>query len=259
MLSYQHAYHAGNAADVHKHGALAWVLSYLTAKDKPLTYIETHAGRAVYDLAGPEAARTGEAAAGIGALEGRLDPGHPYLRVLARTRALHGPAAYPGSPLIAALMLRPTDRLHLCELHPAEAAALRVSMVPHGAHVMQAEGVAAALALMPPTPRRGLCLIDPSWEMKEDYVAVPRALQAMARKWNVGVQMLWYPLLRSGLHLPMVETLAATFPQGLRHEVRFPPAREGHGMRGSGLFIVNPPWGLEAALADLAGAIEGRD
>lgn len=259
MLSYQHAYHAGNAADVHKHAALAWVLAYLTAKDKPLTYIETHAGRAVYDLAGPEAAKTGEAAAGIGTLEGRLPPGHPYARVLAQTRALHGPQAYPGSPLIAALMLRPGDRLHLCELHPAEAAALRAAMAPHGAHVLQADGIASALSLMPPTPRRGLALIDPSWEVKDDYAAMPRAIQAMARKWNVGVLMLWYPLLRSGLHLPMLEALAAAFPEGLRHEVRFPPAREGHGMRGSGLFVVNPPWGLAEALADLTGAIEAKD
>ncbi|HMO07085.1 MAG TPA: 23S rRNA (adenine(2030)-N(6))-methyltransferase RlmJ [Paracoccaceae bacterium] len=259
MLSYQHAYHAGNAADVHKHAALAWVLDYLAQKDKPLTYLETHAGRAVYDLAGPEAAKTGEAAAGILALEGRIDPGHPFRRTLERLRTLHGASAYPGSPLIAALMLRPGDRMHLCELHPAEAAALRSSMAPHGAHVLQAEGMATALSLMPPTPRRGLCLIDPSWEVKDDYAAVPRTMQAMARKWNVGILMLWYPLLRSELHLPMLEALAAAFPAGLRHEIRFPPARAGHGMRGSGLFVVNPPWGLDAALAAIAGAITGKD
>src|SRR6056297_1732939 len=103
MLSYQHHYHAGNPADVHKHAALAWMLAYLTAKDKPLSYIETHAGRGLYDLSDPAALRTGEAAQGIGRLERALPADHPYRRCLDETRMSHGPAAYPGSPLLAAL------------------------------------------------------------------------------------------------------------------------------------------------------------
>lgn len=109
MLSYQHLYHAGNLADVHKHALLAWVLDYLTAKDKPLTYIESHAGRGLYDLSAPEAVKTGEAAQGIGRLEAQIDPEHPYRRILERVRLARGADAYPGSPMIAALSLRDSD------------------------------------------------------------------------------------------------------------------------------------------------------
>ena len=129
MLSYQHAYHAGNMADVHKHALLAWILDYLTQKDKPLCYIETHAGRGLYDLAGDAAAKTGEAAQGIDRAAARFPPDHPYIRLLARTRAAHGPRAYPGSPMLAALALRPGDSLHLAELHPQEHAALADAML----------------------------------------------------------------------------------------------------------------------------------
>ncbi|MEL6960479.1 MAG: 23S rRNA (adenine(2030)-N(6))-methyltransferase RlmJ, partial [Pseudomonadota bacterium] len=115
MLSYQHLYHAGNLADVHKHSALAWMLNYLTRKDKPLSYLETHAGRGLYDLASDEASKTGEAAAGIGALGDRFS-NHPYGAVIAAVRAGNGASAYPGSPLIAAHLLRSDDQMHLAEL-----------------------------------------------------------------------------------------------------------------------------------------------
>ena len=120
MLSYQHAYHAANLADVHKHAVLSWVLDYLCAKPKPLSYIETHAGRGLYNLAAPEAAKTGEAAQALAKTGDWFAPDHPYARQLAITRAAHGPSAYPGSPLIAAQMLRPGDRMHLAELHPQD-------------------------------------------------------------------------------------------------------------------------------------------
>ena len=118
MLSYQHAYHAGNLADVHKHAMLSVMLAYLTAKDKPLTYLETHAGRGLYDLSASEAAKTGEAAQGIAVAEARrwFAPDHPYHRALAEVRHRHGATAYPGSPLIAALGLRDGDRATVAEL-----------------------------------------------------------------------------------------------------------------------------------------------
>lgn len=249
MLSYQHLYHAGNLADVHKHGTLAWVLDYLTQKPKPLSYIETHAGRGVYDLDAPEAARTGEAAAGIALAEHLFPPDHPYRQRLEETRAAHGARAYPGSPLIAALGLRETDTLHLAELHPGEVAHLRAVATDWGAHVHQRDGFDLALALTPPMPRRGLMLIDPSYEVKADYDAIPRHMAAIAAKWNVGILILWYPILAGGADRAMVAALQSAFPDGLRHELRFPPARDGHRMQGSGLFIVNPPYGLEAELA----------
>lgn len=260
MLSYQHAYHAGGPGDVHKHAALAWALGYLVRKDKPLSYIETHAGRGLYRLDGPEAAKTGEAAAGIAVAGARgwFDAQHPYARALAGLRAAEGQTAYPGSPLIAAALLRPGDRMHLAELHPAERAGLEAALgalpVPHPRwRVAAGDGLAMARALVPPEPRRGLLLVDPSYEVKAEYAALPRFLAAVHRRWGVGVLMLWYPLLAGDPHGPMLAALAAALPAGLRHEVRFPPARPGHRMTGSGLFVVNPPWGLEAELARLAG------
>ena len=122
MLSYQHAYHAGGPADVHKHIVLAELLARLTSKPRGLSYVETHAGRGLYDLAAPETAKTGEAAAGIARLA--PDPGTPFGRALAAARAAGGATAYPGSPFVARALLRPQDRLTLMELHPAEHAAL---------------------------------------------------------------------------------------------------------------------------------------
>lgn len=259
MLSYQHAYHAGNLADVHKHALLAVMLDYMVRKDKPLSYLETHSGRGLYALDGAEAAKTGEAEAGIrrAEAEGWFEPAHPYARALKAVRAAHGRMAYPGSPLLAATLLRPIDSLHLCELHPQEFAALREAMAPHGGVFHQKDGLAMALALCPPTPRRGVLLIDPSWEVKSDYEAVPKLIGQVARKWNVGVIALWYPVLAphvavAPMQAAMVRGLRAAHPEALLSEVRFPPAREGHGMVGSGMFILNAPFGLEAEAARLA-------
>ncbi|MGP1358955.1 23S rRNA (adenine(2030)-N(6))-methyltransferase RlmJ [Roseicyclus sp.] len=254
MLSYQHSFHAGNMADVHKHALLAAMLDYLTRKDKPLSYIETHAGRGLYRLDAAEALKTGEAAAGIGRLAAAFPAEHPYARCLAAIRARHGATAYPGSPLIAAEMLRPGDAMHLAELHPREHAALAEVMAPHGAQVLRRDGFEAARALCPPTPRRGLILIDPSWEVKEDYATVPKLIAKLRAKWNVGVVALWYPLLVSGAHEAMLAELMAQDPEALRHEVVFGPAREGHRMVGSGMFVSNPPWGLAGEAARI-GAI----
>lgn len=251
MLSYQHAYHAGNPADVHKHALLASMLALLTAKDRPVTYMETHAGRAIYDLSAPEALKTGEAAAGITRLEQRFPPDHPYRQAIDAARAKFGPTAYPGSPLIAAYTLRPTDEIHLAELHPQEHAALAAEMRGM-AHVHKRDGWEMALALTPPKPPRGLILIDPSWEVKEDYTKAPKVMAELARRWSPGVLVLWYPILEAAPHKPMLKALAAAFPQALRHEVPFPPVRPGHRMTGSGLFIVNPPWGTEGAAQALS-------
>jgi len=252
MLSYQHAYHAGNAADVHKHALLALALDYMVRKPKPLTYIETHSGRALYDLSGAEAAKTGEAAAGIGRMEGWFEPDHPYAVALAAARARGGAHAYPGSPFLAETLLRLDDRLVLAERHPQEVAALREA-VP-GAEIHAADGPSLALSICPPTPRRGLMLVDPSWEVKTDWTMIPDFLDKLRRKWPVGVIMLWYPVLASGAHRAMAARLAMAGEDTLLSEVRFPPARPGHGMLGSGMWVVNPPWGL----AEAARALEAR-
>lgn len=257
MLSYQHAYHAGNLADVHKHAALAWMLDYLTRKPKPLSYIETHAGRGLYDLGGAEAVRTGEAAAGIARLRDRFGADHPYARALRAVETEHGAGTYPGSPAIARTLLRPGDTLHLAELHPAEHEALRGAM-GRAATLHRQDGMALAASLCPPDPRRGLLLCDPSWEVKSDYRDIPKAFEKLNRAWNVGILVLWYPILADARHAGMRETLDARFPDALCHEVRFPPIRPGHGMVGSGLFVVNPPWGLAdevSRLSDLFSAL----
>lgn len=249
MLSYQHLYHAGNLADVHKHAALSWVLSYMTRKDKPLTYVETHGGRGLYDLSAPEAVKTAEAAAGIEAVMDWFE-GTPYGDVLAACQSEHGPRAYPGSPWTASHLLRGDDVLHIAELHPQEHDAL-LDNVP-AAYIHHQDGFEMAYSVCPPMPRRGLLVVDPSYEVKDDYAEVPKHLIKLAKSWPVGVMILWYPLLTDNRHASMVRALARAFPDALRHEVGFAPAREGHRMVGSGLFVVNPPWGLDGMLGTLA-------
>jgi len=262
VLAYQHAYHAGNAADVHKHALLSVMLARLTDKPKPLWYCETHAGRGLYALDSAEARKTGEAAAGIerALAAGWFAPDHPYLHALQAVRAQAGPAAYPGSPLIAATLLRPDDRMVLAELHPAEHAALS-DCLAHRAEVSRSDGAALALARTPPTPRRGVMLIDPSYELRGDYAAMPRLLADLHRKWNVGVLALWYPVLEGpeASHRAMTAALlAAGYPKLLHSEVRFAPARPGHRMVGSGLFVVNAPFGLAEEAARLEALFAAR-
>ena len=249
MLSYQHIYHAGNLADVHKHALLAWMLGYLTRKDKPLSYLETHAGRALYDLSSDAATKTGEAARGISRVLNWFDADDPYLKVLRQTAEDHGENAYPGSPMIADLLLRESDRITLAELHPQECAALQHALPT--AQVHRTDGYALAHAQLPPTPRRGLLLIDPSYEVKADYDDIPRHIRKYARAWNVGIIVLWYPMLTSNAHSTMLKTLEKDHPDTLRHEVRFAPARPGHGMVGSGMFVIRPPFGLAERAAKL--------
>ena len=246
MLSYQHLYHAGNLADVQKHTLLCWMLAYLTRKDKPLSYFETHAGRGLYDLAAPEAVKTGEAAKGIQAvLADWFNAEHPYAKRLAEIQSLHGATAYAGSPVLAQGFLRESDSATLCELHPAEVVALRKAMKGSGIRIKQKDGIAVAQSDCPLTPRRGLMLIDPSYEVKSEYDLMAQTLPQLHRKWNVGVIALWYPILRTGLQLPMIKKLRAALPEAFCHEVRFPPVREGHKMIGSGMFILNAPYGIE--------------
>ena len=246
MLSYQHIYHAGNLADVHKHGMLAWILNYMIRKDKPLSYIETHGGRGLYDLNAYESLKTGEAAAGIAVAEeqGWFDIHHPYSVTLQKTRAAYGPDAYPGSPLVAAECLRTQDNLSIAELHPQEFAALDPLLAGRAIRVKK-DGIDYARSITPPTPRRGVMLVDPPYEVKSEYDIVSDLLIQVHRKWNVGVLILWYPILTSGRHKMMIRKLEKAIPDGIIHDVTFPPARDGHRMIGSGLFVINAPFGFE--------------
>lgn len=251
MLSYQHAYHAGNLADLHKHALLATALAYMTRKDKPLSYIETHAGRGLYHLDSAESLKTGEARAGIqrAAANGWLPEDHPLLTALQEVRRMHGDTAYAGSPLIAAQILRPTDRAILAEMHPNEFAHLE--QLSWFATLYHQDGFETAHAVCPPTPRRGFLLIDPSYEVKSEYDTIPRRIGQIVRKWNVGVIALWYPILTDNRHDAMLQALMQAHPRALRSEVRFPPARAGHSMVGSGMWILNAPYGLDGEAQQL--------
>lgn len=263
MLSYQHGYHAGNLADVHKHAALAVLLAALTAKGKPLSYLESHAGRGLYDLAAPEARKTGEAAEGVTAAlaRGALPVDHPWTAAVGAVRAEHGPTAYPGSPAIARTLLRPGDRLHLMELHPQEHAALWAALAGPGVnlpgvHLHRRDGHEGLPALAPPMPRRGLALIDPSYELKDEYTRAAALVIDVHRKWPQGVILLWYPVLDAGLHHALPGILEASgVPRLWREEVRFTGSRLR--MRGSGLVCVNLPWGAEVPLQATSAALFG--
>ncbi len=234
MLSYQHSYHAGNFADIHKHRLLAETLAFMTEDDSSVVYIETHSGRGVYDLSGPEAKKTGEAAEGAHALAA-LPEDHPYVRCMAQTKARYGNTAYPGSPQIARLLLRGQDTLHLHELHPQEYAALTACIKAKNIRMYHKDGYKGALALANRQRERGLVMIDPSFEVKNEYAEVAAFIPALKKKWPEAALLLWYPILEAGLHAPMLEALEKSFPESHRDETEFPVSSRMR-MRGSGIW-----------------------
>uniref|UniRef100_UPI002C312D33 23S rRNA (adenine(2030)-N(6))-methyltransferase RlmJ n=1 Tax=Amaricoccus sp. TaxID=1872485 RepID=UPI002C312D33 len=205
-------------------------------KPRGISYVETHAGRALYDLAAPEALKPGEAAAGVGRLAPA--PATPFGRAVLRSRDLHGPVAYPGSPLVAGNLLRDQDRMVLFELHPAEHGALTGNFAGSGAAIHRRDGFEGALALAPFRPRKGLVLIDPSYELKSDYAAAARFVTALIRKWPEATVLLWYPILPAMRHETLKSHLAPLPVLVDEATFRAPPTR---GMTGSGLILVNAP------------------
>lgn len=242
MLSYQHAYHAGNPADLHKHAILTVALSLLTRKQRPITVMETHSGRGLYDLGTPEARKTREAAEGIGALD-ELPDTH-LGNIISETRTLHGQTAYPGSPKICEALLRKADRHILMERHPGEHHALRKTM--QSAEIHLRDGYEGVLALSPPQPRRGLVLIDPSYEIKTEYETVAEFTPRLIAKWPQAVILVWYPVLPAMRHLSLLGGLKLPIWQ---QEVSF-QLKDGKGMTGSGMIAINPPFGFDAAVAE---------
>ena len=249
MLSYQHNYHAGSCADVHKHTALAIILAKLITKDKPLCYLETHAGRGIYDLSSTAAHKTQEAKHGILPLlatETVLAP--PYLQAIRLTQSTYGKDCYPGSPLIAKTLLRKKDEMHLMELHPQEYKILKQHMSSANIHIHHRDGYEGVLALSPPKIRRGLVLMDPSYEVKSEYAKAADFVLALHRKWPAAVLLLWYPLLQEGYHLSLRRSLEqANLPKFWKQEVMFTEARS-RAIEGSGLLCVNLPFSTERDL-----------
>lgn len=269
MLSYQHSYHAGCLADVHKHAALSVILATMVEKDKPISYVETHAGRGLYDLSSVEALKTGEAEEGILALlkSGGIPESHPYFKAIQSVRKRYGSAFYPGSPLIAQSLLRESDRLTLMELHPQEYEALkRITHPPsrggellgNNVTVRKADGLKEALAFAPPQIRRGLTLIDPSYEVKAEYAQVADFVLKLHGKWPVAVILLWYPLLKERYHLPLVRMLEdAALPRYWRQEIMFGERTKQRAL-GTGLIGVNLPYGAQDRLEEIKGLVTGR-
>lgn len=254
MLSYQHAYHAGCLADVHKHMAQLLLLQAMTQSHKRLTYIETHSGRGLYRLNSVEAEKTGEAKAGILHLQqqNRLPADAPYSQLLKKVRGQYGQHAYPGSPLIAQMTLRPEDSLNLFELHPAEGAALMRNIKGRNIRIHKQDGYAGALRLCPPVPRNGLVMIDPSFEVKSEYALAVEFIRKLLRKWPNAVVLLWYPMLKAAHHEVLLELAQkADFPGYWHQQIRFCAPEEVRGMYGSGLVAVNLPTQMLAPLGEL--------
>lgn len=252
MLSYQHAYHAGNRADVHKHLALTMLMRRLQRKDAPLCYVDGHAGRGVYDLDSAEARKTAEADRGILRLAGAAGSSgavSDYLELVAAFARPGGRGRYPGSAALAQALLREQDRAVLLELHPREVEALERCVGRDRRVSVHARDCFEGLpALLPPKIKRGLVLIDPSYEVKTEYDAMAVLLRRLLERWSNGVYLLWYPLLSEGRHRRLLDSLAGgVLPTTLVSEYRF--AREGVGLQGSGLVVVNTPWQFDGELA----------
>ncbi|MDR2031134.1 MAG: 23S rRNA (adenine(2030)-N(6))-methyltransferase RlmJ [Azoarcus sp.] len=268
MLGYRHAFHAGNHADVLKHFVLAELLAHYSRKDKPWTYIDTHAGAGCYVLEDEIAGKTGEFAGGIARLWARAGLPPPladYIDIVRQFNPGGRLLFYPGSPALAMTCARARDSLHLFELHPADLRTLQQTFASGTrgvrVHVRGNDGLAALAALLPPPARRAVVLIDPSYEVKSDYRNVPDALAGAMRRFPTGCYAVWYPLLARADSRRLPQRLAALGAENwleLRLRVRHPP-RDGFGLYGSGLFIVNPPWTLperlRAALPWLAEAL----
>lgn len=264
MLSYRHAYHAGNHADVIKHLTMALIFQSMHKKAKPFSYIDTHSGGVDYDLLSDEAVKTGEAGEGIvRVLE------HPALpesyRELIKAYNPDGVLAhYPGSPAIAHHFQRAGDKLQLMELHNNETSTLKrkASRWPDTA-IHHRDGFEGLPGIVPPEPRRGVVLMDPSYEIKTDYQKVIKSITAAYKRWPTGVYALWYPVLIADKSQMMLDRFEQS---GIRRILvaeicREAEADETFGMIGSGMMIINPPYQLDAELTeclpDLAKALLG--
>ncbi|WP_372742836.1 23S rRNA (adenine(2030)-N(6))-methyltransferase RlmJ [Neptunomonas sp.] len=253
MLSYQHGFHAGNFADVHKHMILALILEALNLKDKPWSYLETHGGCALYDLADDKAQKTGEYLAGIGKLWNKQempDAIRPYIaqvQVVNQDKELR---FYPGSPSIASMLARASDRLAVMELHPAEYQQVKQhfrGLAQVAVH--HRDGYEGVLSMMPPKPNRGLVFIDPSYEVKTEYKQVAKFAQQLLARWSNGSIAIWYPILKAGQHQDMINNIVASGVRRVFQSEFYVQDSGSQRMSGSGMLLINPPWQLDQKIA----------
>ena len=260
-MNYKHIYHAGNFADVAKHVGLTYCVAALQRKDAAFFVLDSHAGRGYYDLQAPEAHQSGEAARGVQRLI-ETSIGAPALACyFAAIRARRGKrlARYPGSPALIAGSLRPQDRALFVELQPAEARAAEREIESLGrVRTEIGDGYAALKAFLPPEERRGLVLIDPPYESLDELKLMLQAFAEAYRRWPNGIYLMWYPI-RSASQRSMVHARfeALRIPKMLFADLAIHPDDAGVGLAGSGLLIVNPPYGADEYLADAYSAIHG--
>jgi 23S rRNA (adenine2030-N6)-methyltransferase len=265
MFSYRHAFHAGSHADILKHFTLIHLVEYLQEKPGALTIVDTHAGAGIYSLKDGFAAISKEAEGGIVRLLKFVEDGNPisesiqrYLELIQAENNQGSLDTYPGSPFILARLLRPQDRLKLFELHPKEIDILRhnIGELKQAKQIdIYAEDSFARLkGLLPPPSRRGLVLIDPSYEDKQDYRYLETALEEALQRFATGCYAIWYPILsrRESAALPdRLKKIAINHQRSWLHtELRVENAPGERRLQASGMFIINPPWTLEKQLAE---------
>lgn len=264
MFSYRHAFHAGSHADILKHLVMIHLVEYLQEKPGALSIVDTHAGAGIYSLIDGFAAVSKEADQGIYRLakfaeNNSVSPGIThYLDCIQAENADDEINIYPGSPFILARLLRTQDRLKLFELHPKEIDILRhnISELKQSKQIdIYAEDSFARLkGLMPPPSRRGLVLIDPSYEDKQDYRYLETTMEEALQRFATGCYAIWYPCLsrRESVALPdHIKKIAAAHKRSWLHvELRVENAPKERRLQASGMFIINPPWTLEKQLAE---------
>ncbi|OYV37820.1 MAG: 23S rRNA (adenine(2030)-N(6))-methyltransferase RlmJ [Acidocella sp. 20-61-6] len=242
-MNYRHAFHAGNFADCVKHALFIVILSAMQRKAKPLLVLDTHAGIGRYDLSGQEAQKTGEWRDGVA----KVLAAHPAV-LASYITMIESLGLYPGSPLIAAAMLRDTDRLICCELHKEDAPLLRRAMMGRAnVAVHERDGYAALRAFLPPPEKRAFVLIDPPFERVNEFLTLQESLLAAYEKFKTGVYVVWYPIKHRA---PVRDFFAGLKLSKLRDVVNvefllrepLDPTR----LNGCGLLVVNPPFGFEA-------------
>lgn len=249
-MHYQHAYHAGNFADVFKHAVLVELLDRLNRKPTPWCYVDTHAGAGLYDLHASGARKTGEHEGGIGRLTADAAPAlAPYLGVVQQTRSLHGASIYPGSPAVALALARKADQLLLFEQQADIAHGLKHNLKPDAdagiAVAVHASDGYRADALLPPKQKRGLVLVDPPFERTDEFEAMLQFLQRALMRFPNGIYALWYPVKKS-FDLNRFLRRVSERVQRPCLDLQFETGAAAEGqMRGCGMLVVNPPYQLD--------------
>ncbi|MGM7529389.1 23S rRNA (adenine(2030)-N(6))-methyltransferase RlmJ [Proteus mirabilis] len=256
MLSYRHSFHAGNHADVLKHIVQTLIIESLKEKEKPFLYLDTHAGAGRYQLTNAHATRTGEYLEGIARLWQQEEVPElilPYLEAVGSLNTSDELRYYPGSPLLAAKLLREQDLLMLTELHPTDFPLLRTEFSrDKRVRVCREDGFGQLKSKLPPASRRGFALIDPPYELKQDYSAVVKGIVEGYKRFATGTYAIWYPVVHRQQIKRMLKELEATgIRKILQIELAVKPDSDQLGMTASGMIVINPPWKLASQMASI--------